>query len=61
MKTKTLFPVVLLLAFLTVLTAFPVSAEDEPQGKYELTATFITNGKLITHRWYDPLDERSFR
>lgn len=57
MKTKTLFPVVLLLAFLTVLTAFPVSAEDEPQGKYELTATFITTGQQITHRWYDNLDD----
>ena len=57
MKTKTLFPVVLLLAFLTVLTAFPASAEDAPQGKYELTATFITTGQQITHEWYDNLDD----
>ena len=57
MKVKKLFPFIILLALLTSLTAFPASAEDAPEGKYELTATFITNGKLITHRWYDDLDE----
>ena len=57
MKAKALFLFMLLLALLTVWTAFPASAEDEPQGKYELTATFITTGQVITHRWYDDLDD----
>ena len=57
MRIKRLFLFMLLLALLTVLTAVPVSAEDEPQGKYELTATFITTGQQITHRWYDNLDD----